>query len=313
MTYGDIKYQLMQGTTDRFFVFGGDEIEVQNIYIRKIADVNNQTIRRIDSVAEVSKSGNRGLLGKSVCFVCRDDADFQKNESAWDKIESLLKDNTLIYLATKLDKRSKFYSRWDSRIVIFDYMQEPVLLKHIREHIQLSKDNGKELIRMCEGDYGRILTEINKIDSYMTATDTDDANKSFEHLVTDGTLYRAPDDAIFDWVDAVLSGKSRLAFQRYQDCLAIGEPSLRLLLVLYQGVKRLLQVQSCETKNIAETTGLTQWEINTVKEHVGVYRIWELVTALNNIKRLETSIKTGGIDEEFAVPFAMVSILGVWE
>jgi len=81
------------------------------------------------------------------------------------------------------------------------------------------------------------------------------------------------------------------------------------LLVLYTGVKRLLQVQSCESKNITESTGLSSWEINLVKDFVGIYRTGELVAALKNIRALEVGIKTGQIQEELSVPFAMVSLL----
>lgn len=324
MTYADIKKQLMDGSTDSFFVFSGDELEVQRLYINKIAESKNQKIRRIDTVAEAIRSKGGGLLGQSICFVCRDDPDFQKDESAWSKVESALGNNTLIYQITKADKRSKFYKAFEQKIVSFDYMSEQILIKHIKEHLNLSTDNCKELIRVCENDYGRILNEIDKIRVLLDAEDkrpiseTIDSiqaemttNAAFEKLLEDGTIYKPPTDAIFSWVDALLSGKPKLAFRLLEDCKNIGEPALRLLLVLYQGVKRLLQVQSCESKDIPKTTGLTQWEINLVKNHVGIYETRELVDALRNIKSLETGIKTGEVDEEFAVPYAMVSLLSV--
>lgn len=322
MKYATVKEQIMNGTTQAFYVFSGEEIEVQNAYIRKIAESTNKVIRRVDTVAEATKSKSAGLFSQAFCFVCRDDADFQKNESAWDKVEGLLGNNTLIYIVTKLDKRSKFFAHFTTQILQFEPLSEQVLTKHIREQIHLSADNCKELIRVCESDYGRILNEIDKVNQYIDAKEaempivgvtdtitvftTDDA---FKRLMKDGTIYQPPSDAIFNWVDAVLAGKPRLAFRLLQECQAIGEPSLRLLLVLYQGVRRLLQVQSCQVKDIAQNTGLTSWEINLVKDKVGVYNTIELVDALRNIKSLETAIKIGEVEEEFAVPYAMASLL----
>ena len=320
MTFSDIKEQIKEHKTLPFYVFSGDEIEVQRIYINKIAESKDQVVRRVDTVAEVVKARSGGLFGKSICFVCRDDMDFQKNEALWDKLESMLNDNTLIYLATKLDKRSKFYNAIDgvfnNRLIVFDHMTEPVLIKHIKEHVNLSTNNCKELIRVCESDYGRILNEIDKIDTLYWCAENQGADvttdECFDMLIKDGTIYQPPTDAIFHWVDAVLSGKPILSFKLWQECVDLGEPTLRLLLVLYQGVKRLLQVQTCQARNVSENTGLTQWEINLVKDYVGVYSAVELVSALRQIKQLETDIKTGGVEEEYAVPYAMVSLIGEW-
>ena len=87
----------MDGTTEPFYIFTGEEFEVQRAYINRIAQSKNQIVKRVDTIAEATKGRSGGLLGQSVCYVCRDDSDFQKNESAWDKIETLLNGNTLIY------------------------------------------------------------------------------------------------------------------------------------------------------------------------------------------------------------------------
>ena len=309
MTYSDIKQQLFDGSTFNFYVFTGEELEVQSAYIHRIAESKNQVIKQIDSVKEAFKSKGFSLLDKSLCYVCRDDSEFMKAETTWSSVEDKVGNNTLIYLATKLDKRSKFYIFWESRILNFAPMTEQVLTKHIRKSVNLSVDNCKELIRLCESDYGRVLSETDKIMQFQQAHPDRTDDSCFMQLCDDGAIYSPPSDAIFDWVDAVFAGKPKRAFRLWQECIAIGEPSLRLLLVLYQGIKRLLQVQSCESKNISETTGLSQWEINLVKDYVNVYHTGELVQALRLIKALETDIKTGQVDEEYTVPYAMIRIL----
>ena len=315
MTYSDIKQQIADNNLDHFFIFSGPEIEVQKQYINKIAERGNRVIKRIDSVKDAFKFKGLSLLNQSVCYVCRDDPEFQKMAISSDDPMKFLCDklgeNILIYQVSKVDKRSKFYLNWSQHILNFEPMQEPVLIKHIKAVVGLSTENCKALIYICESDYGRILSEIDKIQNYKIAKDskiTDDM--AFQELINQGAIYQPPDDAIFDWVDAVLSGKPRKAFELWQECVDIGEPSLRLLLVLYQGVKRLLQVQSCESKEICKVTGLSQWEVNLVKDYIGIYHTGELVAALRYIQELETGIKTGQIEEEFTVPYAMIQLIG---
>lgn len=310
MTYSDIKQQISSQTLDRFFIFSGNELEVLHIYINKIADVNNQTIRTIDSISEITKIKSGGLVNQSFCFVCYGDDIFQKDEKAWDKVSALLKQNTLIYVPTSVDKRSKFYNHFSDKIVMFDYMQRPVLIKHIKEHINLSTDNCNVLADVCENSFSRILLEIDKIKCYCDAMGSEaNADIIFQQLLNDGTIYQPPTDAIFDWVDSVLEGKPRKAFKLYQDCIDMGEPPLKLITVLYQGIKRLLQVQSCTTKNISDNTGLSLWEINLVTPHIGIYGTSELVNALKDLRKLEVSIKTGKVEDSFAVPYALIFIL----
>ena len=308
MTYTEIKGHLLNGTVPNFLIFCGDEREVQRVYINKIAESKKQILKRIDRVGEALKNQGLSLFSQSYCYVCSDDADFQKAESSWDSISEMVGNNTLIYQVSKVDKRSKFYSHFEDVITVFDYMTEQVLIKHIQEQSELSTNACRTLIEVCESDYSRILMELDKVRRYKEISGKV-WDIALNELIADGTIYRPPTDAIFKWVNAVLSGRPQLSFKLYEECKRLGEPSLRLLLVLYQGVKRLLQVQSCATSNISENTGLTQWEINLVKDYVGIYKTIELVEAIRNIREMEVGIKTGQIEEELSVPYAMICLL----
>ena len=308
MTYSDIKGHLLNSTVPNFLIFCGDEREVQRVYINKIAENKQQILKRIDSISDALKTQGVSLFSQSYCYVCSDDTEFNKAESVWDRIPEMVGENTLIYQVSKIDKRSKFYTYFEDRIVTFDYMTAQVLTKHIREQSELSVSACKTLIDVCENDYSRILLELDKIRRHKDVTGKT-WDIALSELLADGTIYTPPTDAIFKWVDAILEGKPRTAFKLYEECKELGEPSLRLLLVLYQGVKRLLQVQSCESSNITETTGLTQWEVNLVKDKVGIYRNYELVDAIRHIRELEIGIKTAQIEEELTVPCAMIDLL----
>jgi len=249
--------------------------------------------------------------------VCRDDMSFIKADTAWDELASSLGENTLILQYTHLDKRTKFYTHFEVQMVWFNHLDERLLTKYIQQEMNISPKNCQTLIKVCESDYSRLMLELDKVGCWKRGYAQDKQQPipddgAVLHLLQSGAIYIPPDDAIFDWVHAMLQGKSTLAFQLYEECQKIGEPALRLLLVLFNGVKHLLQVQACPG-NISKSTGLSQWEIKQVSDCEGIYHNYELVNAMKLIHSMEYGIKVGTVEESFAVPYVMVNMLGAYE
>lgn len=134
-------------------------------------------------------------------------------------------------------------------------------------------------------------------------------DEAFEKLVNDGVVFVPPYDAIFDFVDAVLKRKVKLAYNLYQQCRDIGESNLALLSVLFTNAKAVLQVQSCTSKDIAKSTGLTGWQIKCAKDKCGYYRNRELVQMMRIVQNTEKGIKTGEIEESMAIEYVLVNVL----
>ena len=180
--------------------------------------------------------------------------------------------------------------------------------KYLAKEIDLSERSMKILTEICEFDYGRCLLEIDKIKHYsQTMALTYEA--SFTELLKSGIIYEPPYDAIFDFVDAVLRRKSKLAYNLYQQCQDIGESNLAMLSVLFNNARAVLQVQSCKSKDISKSTGLTGFQIKCAKDKCGIYRNRELVDMMRLIQKVERSIKTGEIDEAISVEYVLVNVL----
>lgn len=317
MTVLDVKKQIVENTLGNFYIFTGEELFVQNAYVNKIAEVMKKPIRRVDNVSSVIKSSGLSLFHESFCYVCRDDMSFYKAEDAWDKVLLGLGDNVLIVQYTTIDARSKFHNRFSDQIISFDHLDKRILTKYIQQEMSISNHNCETLIDVCEQDYSRIRLELDKVVEWKKGYAKDKEmempdDNALLHLLNDGTIYIPPKDVIFDWVHAVLKGQPTLSFKLYEECLEIGEMSLRLLLVLFNGAKHLLQVQSCKG-NISESTGLSLWEIKQVSDCVDIYRNYELVHAMHLIHEMEYGIKTGMVEEAFAVPYVMLSMLGAYD
>lgn len=313
MTINELKEKITLPFADfggDFFIFYGSEWKVQSIYINKIAEVTNSDIQYINSIKDIFDDSGSSLFAASKCYVGVDIPEILKSDNLEKDVEKILQilgSNTLILQFTKLDKRSKLYNFAQGICgVEFEPLHPIVLEKHILDEIELSSDLIKQLIHICESDYGKILFEIDKIKRYAECKGISHID-AFNELLDHKIIYQPPEDKIFEFSDAVLGGKPKAAFRLLQECKEIGEPSLKLLSVLFTNFKHLLQVQSCKG-SIAETTGLMNWEIRNVQKFENVYKISELVYAIRLIRNTEKGIKTGQIDEQMAVDFVLVSI-----
>lgn len=315
MKIGDLKIQIVNNQlSHNLYIFYGDEYTVQRVYIQKIAEVTDSEIEYIDSIEDIVSDSGSSLFSTKRCYVCLDDTKIVKSsnlERDFEKILQIVGSNCLILQFSKMDKRGKFYNfitkekqenGWVA--VEFEQLHQVVLEKHLRAQADILPQTAQKLIEVCENDYGRCLLELDKVLNYTV----EQPNKAFKVLLDNRIIYQPPGDMIFEFVNAVLANKPRLAFDLLQECKDIGEPALRLLLVLFTSIKHLLQVQSCET-NVADTTGLSMWEIRNVQNYQGIYRNSELVNAMRLIRDAEMGIKTGKIEESMAVEYVLVNFM----
>ncbi len=305
MTVLDVRQQIKDNNLQSYYVFTGEEIEVQRIYINKIAEVKCCQVIRADKLSDVWQDIiNPSLFDGNAVYVIRDDKDILNNDIDF----SLLGDNIVIHLLTNVDKRTKWYKNNSDKIVEFEHLSSEVLSTYIRKLIRLNKTNCERFIAMCENDYSRILLEIDKIQRYAQETNLSD-DEAFEILVNDGIIYQPPADAIFDLVDAILKRQISRVYNLLQQCYAVGEASLVILNVLYSNTKQVLQVQACESDDICSSTGLSKWQVKCAKDKCGHYSIGELVDILHLIFKLQKGIVSGQIDDSMSVEYLLVSIL----
>lgn len=317
MTVGEVKKHIKDKKPLSYYVFTGEELEVMNIYVKKIAEVASANINRADTLSSVfSKIQNRSFLSEKTCFVIRDDKEYLSAEEIWPKLESgeLQGGNIVIMLYTNLDKRSKFYKHTENSLVTFEKLSESNLIHEIQKRVQLNEKNAKMLVYVCESDLGRILQEIDKIKSYLEYYNDCNSNETdpdqvFNWLIDDGTIYQPPTDAIWDFVDAVLMHKVRASFGLMEEALEFGNPTLTLISVLYKDVKQLLQVQACTSSDVASSTGLSGWDIKRANGRKKIYTNRELIDAMKIIREVERGIKSGNIEEDMALDYILVNIL----
>lgn len=134
-------------------------------------------------------------------------------------------------------------------------------------------------------------------------------DEAFEMLLKDGTIYQPPYDAIFDLVASILDRKVNKTFDLLQQSYDVGEATLVMLSVLYNNVKAVLQIQTYEGSNLSQGTGLTGWQIQNAKPHINKYSNNELINMLKLIQKCESGIKSGIMEDEYAMQYLLVKIL----
>lgn len=309
MDVNTVRNQIKQKQFQSFYIFTGPEWQGQKIYIEQMSKVSGFEVKRINSITDIyAKLRNKSFASKDFIYVARDDKEFINSEKLQKSIQKALGNNIFILLLTSVDKRVKFYKQYKDSIVEFESFTSKILTKYIQKEISLSDKCCQTLIDICENDYGRILLEVDKIKQYAKAGNHSNMNGVFAHLVDSGTIYRPAKDAIFDFVEAAMCRSLKcwdLLYQSY----AVGEANMVLLSVLYNNIKQTLQVQSCTSKDISKSTGLTGWQIQCAKKHLNKYSNGELVAGMKLLQKIESGIKTGKIEDDISIQYFLVNFL----
>ena len=305
MEITDVKQHIKEGKLDKVYIFYGEEYQIIKMYLKMMAEKANLELTYVDSVIDLMTGIKTNSLFKSShLYVIMDDKEYLTNEGMQEKFNGL-KDDVVVFYYTNADKRLKFWKTNKDRAVEFAKLDARILTKYIKKEVPLNDAICAELIDICNGDYGRILLEIDKLKSYCLAEGFEE-NCAFEVLLHEGVIYREPKDAIFAFVDAVLERNPAKAYDLLQQSKAVGEANMTLLSVLYTNIKTLLQVQSSDNY---KALGLNNWQVFNVKKHTNNYTNGELVNAMKLIRHIEKGIKTGEIPDELSVEYFMVRVM----
>lgn len=310
----EIKQGLKTARVLPLYVFTGPEVAIMDIYIKQIAASIGAEIFNLDTMAAVKErcSSRRMLSGNRRMFVVRNDKSYQSAEKIWGVFKSGLvqKDTPIILVYSSLDKRTKFYKQHEEVMVDFQPLSPQVLCKYIQKEINLSDTDAVYLAEICDCNYSRILLECDKI-SMLANSRKINHEQALDILLTEGLIYVPPKDAIFDLVDSICRGMIRTSYLYLQDCINIGEFPLAILSVLYTNIRSIYIVKMDGGEDgVVERTGLTPFQVKLAKEKQNAYSVSELLSAMKVVREAEKCIKTGAIDADFAVPYAMTKILG---
>jgi hypothetical protein len=203
MNIQELQKQIIDKQLNNLYVFLGEEIAIQKIYINKIAEINKLEIQYIEEYKQIHNSLQvNDLFNTKKLYVILDDLDILKQENIWSEIKP--NGNIIIFKYNNLDKRNKFYKQFENRIVEFNKLSDEVLIKYIQKEINLSGENCKKLIDICGNNYNQILLEIDKLKNIEVAG-LNYFNDKFIYLEKQGAFHKEISDITFTFIEKVIT------------------------------------------------------------------------------------------------------------
>lgn len=312
MNIQELQKQIINKQFDNLYIFQGEEIAIQKIYINKIAELEELEIQYVEEYKQIHNSLKvNNLFNTKKLYIILDDLDILKQENVWQNINP--NENILIFKYNNLDKRSKFYKQFEDKIVEFEKLSDEVLIKYIQKDLpNMYNENCKKLIDICNSNYNQILLEVDKIkqfDNLYGDKEYSKINNIFLDLEHKGAFHKEISDITFTFIEKVLKRDIKQVYDLQKKLKQIGESNIKLLSLLYNNFKIVLLIQSCKSSDICKTTGLNNGQVYYNKDKVNYYSTGELVHALRLIQQIESGIKKGTIDEVISLDYLLVNIL----
>lgn len=304
----ELKSKLILNEIPSILIFTGPELEVMNLYIKKIQEKLKYKVHKMESMVDVIRlSSGNSIFKVNKLFIVTDDNNFLKQNESWKNLNKLIGSNKLILKYHNYDARLSFWKNFENETVIFERMNNGVLSKHLNKEFNICNEYCSLLAQSCDNDYYRCKLELDKVIN-IAKTKNIDNDEAFR-VCLNNVLCLDNDSDIFDFVKYILTRNFNEALRIYNNLKRNNEPSLKILTLLYTNFKNILIAQTINNaRNIQQNTGLNYYSYIKAKELSGYYSDNHIENILYEIMNLEQGIKTGKIDSSIVVDY-LFSIL----
>lgn len=312
MDIQQLKKELVEEKLRHYYVFIGDEIALQDVYINQIQKVSGlEVVRSMDVKSIYPRLVNRSLIKATpVIYVVRNDDEFLKS-NAWKNLLKLkeFKGNVLILLYTGLKKSSEFCKAHESVLTSFDAINPSLLKNRLAAVTGMPLPYCEDIVKLCGGNYGRIQNELYKM-SKIAQQYGNNWNTAYLLAKKAKLIHEEIGDIIFDFTNAIVDRDIAKAYDLYPKIMQTEDGSaIKLLSVLYNTFRNVLMVQSTPPKGRTEAVlGLTKGQIFMTAQKCNKYNIYEVVAIVKKIREIEKGIKVGTVEEKIAIPYLLGSI-----
>lgn len=301
MNIKDLNLQIRKGELDHFYIFYGDEIGLQNLYIQQLS--KGKVAQRVDDFASIMKkvTTKNTVFGKANddrVYIIRDDSIFMKTEKAWD-IE--IKSGIVILLVTALDKRSKFYKHFKDKTIEFKPASTGQCVKLLKGHITGAVGDLEYFVESCNNDYNTIFSNLDKLKRL--------GYKEVTRQLIDDLIVKADNGNVFDLATYVIRQDGVGAITELNKILGAGENAIGILSVLYNRLKECILVEGYRGEyNIAKATGLNPWVCKSILADNNIQSA-ALLHALRIVDKYDRGIKMGIYEPQAAATGCVIEIL----
>lgn len=309
MEIWQLKESILANNIPNLMIFTGEETKIRDIYVDKISEVLKSPIKKFETINQYINTQTQKSLYKEEfnLVVIKEDTSIFSNEGLWEVVGSFNK--KLILIFNKIDKKTKFYKRFEGNITTFNRMdketlQASIVYKLSQEGLNLKQSYVEWLVEACSGDYGRILNELDKI--LIFKKEPIDFNEMFKRFAKDGVIHYDVPDSIFEFVNAITSRNKDLAMSTLEDVKLLSSP-IAIISLLYNNFRNIILVQTA-AKPTAESIGMNSKQFSAIKYKTGKYTSQQLVEILLTLGDLDRKIKQGQIDSSIAIEYLIMKV-----
>ena len=291
----ELQQQIREHKLLPFYVFTGEEIELQNIYLKQMGNVI-----RIDKVADVyNKITSKLISGKFAVYVVRDDIDFIKSEKTWGSISDKIRNAVLVVQVTTPSKYKKFIKDLNDCAVEFNHMTTKQLLNVV--NMDASVSNKQYFIEACNNDLNTIN---NYLDIFKRA-----GIKELNKKIVDEYISTKEEVTVFQLADAIMKKDEQLTFRLLDQLLKDKNNVMGIIYAIYSQLHKCVLVEGYRgEKDIAKITGINSWICNNILRYNRIEPA-KLLTALRLVQKYDKGIKTGKYDSVVACYSLIIEIL----
>lgn len=216
-------------------------------------------------------------------------------------IDETLKD--FIIITKKVDKEiESLYETFIVNIPVLEYWQ----IKDYSYSLLKGLDTKyiDWLIENCNYDIYRIDQEIKKICLF----EENERNIIFRQMVEDNAFADISNQTIFNFIDSIMKKKIEPLHTIYEDIDYIDIEPLGVVTLLYNNVKKLIQVWLSNNPK-PEDTGLSSKQIYAINKLPRVWTQKELIDLFKFLTNIDYQIKTGQMPMNILRDYVIVKML----
>lgn len=312
-----INEDIKSGQYKKVYLLYGEESFLKQSYKKKLKEAvaGNDTMnynyfegKGLDVNELISLSDTMPFFSDKRLIIIEDSGFFKTSSEALADYLPMIPDTTcILFVEDAVDKRNRLFKKV-KELGHAAEMKRQDSAQLARWAGTILAQNGRKItgssmnlfLERTGDDMENIRMELEKLISYTMGSDvvtTEDVEAVTTVQVT---------NKIFDMVNAIVTRKTRLAMDLYEDLLTLKEPPMRILFLIARQFNQLLLVKEMTAKGtdrgtIASKLKIPPFVAGKVSAQAGAFTREQILSYVKGCVEAEEAVKTGKMNDRMAV------------
>ena len=319
-----LKEQIQKGQIGKLYLFYGEERFLIQLYEQRIKKalllpedemMNLDVMQSPQDPLQVQSSiETLPFMAERRVVIIKESGAFDLKPGKMGELADLMQDipesATVIWIESKVDKRSKFYKAVQKYgyVVEFKRLGENELLTWIgqevkRKGVQLDRNTASYFLSLTGNDMVRIQMELEKLTSY--AKERGVISREDVDSIVSVTI----ENSIFKLTDHLGNQQPAAAYRIYRQLLEDNEPVQRIFFMMIRQFRLLYKaslMQGADRNAVAKELGVPSFAAGNYQNQARRFGEKRLKELLNKLLDLDTATKTGDLDAEEAATLVIL-------